>query len=34
MKAATVGVLESITLRDLVERHKQKVAGRADVYAI
>lgn len=34
IKAATVGVLESVTLRDLLDRHKQKVAGRADVYAI
>ncbi len=34
MKAATVGVLEAITLKDLMERQKRKAGGRADVYSI
>lgn len=34
MKAATLGVLDSVTLSDLAERHRRKVDGRADIYSI
>lgn len=34
MKAATVGVLEAITLKDLMERQKRKAGKRADAYSI
>ena len=34
MKTATMGVLEGITLKDLIERHKEKAGSRAGIYSI
>ena len=34
MKTATMGVLDGITLKDLIERHKEKAGSRAGIYSI
>ena len=34
MKTASMGVLEGITLNDLIERHKEKAGSRAGIYSI
>jgi len=34
LKRAMLGVLDSVTLKDLVERHKEKGQPRSGVYSI
>lgn len=34
LKAATTGVLDAITLSDLIERHKEKAGTRGGIYSI